>query len=283
MAITGRHITTIAKVIAPWLLRPLPLEQFRDRGGPARHDAVVPGSHAVAARIGSHTPRGGAAVVVPIDGRHVPRALAATTQAEVAASLVGAAALHVGWAKRVDAVRQTVSDYALDEDANKVFTATVACLSVASMSLLASVVRSRFPVGIAPTALLGTWCAGLALCAAFRTDPIDSPPTVDGVVHRCACAVAVAALPSAGLLVARRTGRLPALKSTARALRVMSWASTAAGAVFLGTHVCAQAPAIPAARSIGNRHGLAERVPLALELGVLCTLAGTVRVGQART
>jgi hypothetical protein len=266
MAITGRHITTIAKVIAPRLLRPLPLEQFRDRGGPARHDAVVPGLHAVAARIGSHTPRGGAAVVLPIDGRHVPRALAATTQAGVAASLVGATTLHVGWAKRVDAVRQTVSDYALDEDANKVFAATVACLSVASTSLLASVVRSRFPVGIAPTALLGTWCAGLALCAAFRTDPIDSPPTVDGVVHRCACAcacacaVAVAALPAAGLLVARRIGRLPALKATARSLRLMSWASTAPGAVFLGTHLCAQAPAAPAARWIGGRHGLAERV-----------------------
>ncbi|MFE7977787.1 DUF998 domain-containing protein [Streptomyces shenzhenensis] len=218
-----------------------------------------------------------------MNGTHVTRALATASQAGTAASVVGATVLHVGWAQKFDAVRQTVSDYALDEDADRVFTATVACLSAGSTALLASVVRSRLPVGPTATALLGTWCAGLALCAAFRTDPSDSPPTREGLVHRYACAGAVAALPAAGLLAARRLGRLPALRNVARSLRLTSWASTAAGAAFLVTHLCAQAPSTPAARWIGSRHGLAERVTLALELGVLGTLAGAVRDGRAHT
>ncbi|WP_328500739.1 DUF998 domain-containing protein [Streptomyces sp. NBC_00457] len=276
MAITSRHITAVANFFDARLLR--------DSGGHARHDAAAPGaSFMQVASTGSPTPHRGTGVVRPMNARHVSRALAATSQAGVAACLVGATALHVGWAHKFDAVRQTVSDYALDDDANQVFTATAACLSVGSMSLLASAVHSRFPVGGAPTVLLGTWCAGLALCAAFRTDPVDSPTTVGGLVHNWACAAAVTALPAGGLLIARRIGRLPALKARARSLRLMSWASTAAGASFLATYLCARAPANPAARWMAGRQGLAERVTLALELGVLCTLADAVRAGQART
>ncbi|WP_328767214.1 DUF998 domain-containing protein [Streptomyces sp. NBC_00286] len=168
MAITSRHITAVANFFDARL--------FRDSGGHARHDAAAPGASFIqAAPTGSPTPHRGAGVVRPMKPRHVSRALAAATQAGVAVSLVGATALHVGWAHKFDAVRQTVSDYALDDDAHQVFAATVACLSVGSMSLLASAVRSRFPVGGAPTVLLGTWCAGLALCAAFRTDPGRQP------------------------------------------------------------------------------------------------------------
>ncbi|MEV7085644.1 DUF998 domain-containing protein [Streptomyces sp. NPDC093085] len=218
-----------------------------------------------------------------MDGSHLTRTLALATHAGLAASVVGATALHVGWSTQVDAIRQTVSDYALSEGADAVFTGTVASLSAGSTALLASLVHSRLPVGRTATVLLGAWCGGLVLTASFRTDPIDSAPTAHGLIHRYATGVAVAALPAAGLLISRRLGHLPHCRSSVRSLRRVSWAGAAAGAGFLATHLCARRPTTAAARWVGDRHGLAERVTLALELGVLGALAAAMCSGRSRT
>ncbi|MGW3624620.1 DUF998 domain-containing protein [Streptomyces sp. NPDC000880] len=214
-----------------------------------------------------------------MDGSHLTHKLVTAAQAGLAASLVGAAVLHVGWAEHADAIGQTLSDYALVEGGGRIFTGTVVCLAAGSAALLAGLRRSGLPVGGPATALLGTWCGGLLLSAVFPTDPAGSTPSVAGLVHRYMAGGAVAALPAAGLLIARRLGAVPGRHGTARLLRRASWASAAGGLAFLGTHLCAVSPVTPIAQSIAGVLGLAERVTLVLETGVLLVLAGAVRAG----
>ena len=152
------------------------------------------------------------------------RRLVVVAHAGLAGSLAGTAALHVGWAEQVDAVRNVFSDYALSDGAYGIFAGTVACLSVGSTALVAGLVRSGLPVGAPVIALLGAWCGGLALAVVFRTDP-PGDPSLGGLVHRYAAGGAVAALPAAVLLMARRLGRRPGWETTARSLRRISWAS----------------------------------------------------------
>ncbi|KAF4405391.1 MULTISPECIES: DUF998 domain-containing protein [Streptomyces] len=215
-----------------------------------------------------------------MEGLRITRNLAV---AGFAGSLAGAAALHIGWAHRVDTVRHTFSDYALSDGAGPVFTGTVACLTAGSTVLLAGIVRSGLPVGAPARALLGAWCGGLALTAVCRTDPPDGAPTVRGLVHRYAAGAALAALPAAGLLIAGRLDGLPGRRATARSLRRTSWAGTAAGLGFLCAHLCTTAPDTPARRSVSRCLGLAERVTLGLETGLLFLLAGVLRTDGTGT
>ncbi|MEU6408341.1 DUF998 domain-containing protein [Microbispora sp. NPDC046933] len=215
-----------------------------------------------------------------MDSFSLTRKLVVAAHAGLAGALAGAIVLHVGWAKRVNTAGHAFSDYALSEDADWIFTGTVVCLSAGSAALMAGLVRSTLPVGGSAKALLGVWCGGLALTALFRTDPVGGVPSVGGLVHRYAAGGAIAALPVAGLLIARRLARLPGSEATARALRRISWASAAGGLAFLYAHLCAAIlDPTPAVRSIGGWMGLAERVALALELGLLLSLAGVVRAG----
>jgi hypothetical protein len=216
-----------------------------------------------------------------MDGSQFTRKLVATAHVGLAGSLIGAAVLHVRWAEHADAIGQTLSDYALVEGGGRVFTGTVVCLAAGSTALLAGLVRSGLPVGGPATALLGTWCGGLLLTAVFPTDPVGSTPSVRGLVHRYTAGGAVAALPAAGLLIARRLGALPGWHGRARLLRRTSWASAVGGLAFLGTHLCAVSPVTPRARDIAGILGLAERVTLGLETGLLVVLAGAVRADRA--
>ncbi|HLU73106.1 MAG TPA: DUF998 domain-containing protein [Nonomuraea sp.] len=214
-----------------------------------------------------------------MDSSH--RKLAVAAHAGLAGSLVGATALHIGWAKQVDTVRHTVSDYALSKGAAAVFAGTVASLSAGSAALLAGLVRSRLPVGTPATALLGVWCGGMALTGIFRTDPLDGAPTASGLAHRYAAGGAIATLPAVGLLIARRLRGVPGWEKKVRALRRTSWASAAGGVAFLGAHLCATAPRPNrAARAIGSLLGLTERVTLALELSLLFMLAEAVQASR---
>ncbi|MFI7446551.1 DUF998 domain-containing protein [Nonomuraea sp. NPDC049714] len=211
-----------------------------------------------------------------MDGIPHTRKLVVAAHAGLAGALVGTAALHLGWARQVDTVRQVLSDFALSDGAYGIFAGTVACLSVGSMALVAGLVRSRLPIGAPAIVLLSVWCGGLALAAIFQTDA-PGALSVSGLVHRYAAGGAVAALPAAGLLIARRLGRRPGWETTARSLRRTSWASVAGCLAFMCAHVCATAAAPTAlAQEIGGWLGLAERVTLALEMGLLYILAGLV-------
>jgi len=137
------------------------------------------------------------------------RSLTAAAPAGLAATVLGAAVRHVGWARQVDTVRHAVSDYAPANGAGRVFAGTVASLTAGSAALLAGLVRSRLPIGAPATALLGTWCGGLALAGICPPDPLGAAPTPSGRAHRYAAGAAMAALPAVGLLAARRLQRLP--------------------------------------------------------------------------
>lgn len=211
------------------------------------------------------------------------RSLAVAAQAGLAATVVGATALHLGWARQVDTVRHAVSDYALAKGANRVFAGTVASLTAGSAALLAGLVRSRLPIGASATALLGTWCGGLALAGIFPPDPLGATRTPSGRTHRYAAGAAMAALPAVGLLAARRLRRLPGWAARARRLSRTSWASAAACLGFLVADQCAaRRDAGPVARTVGGWLGLTERVALGLELGLLHQLATAVRAGRGK-
>lgn len=212
-----------------------------------------------------------------MEGSHLTKKLALAARAGLAGSLIGATALHIGWAKHVDTVRHTVSDYALRKGADRVFAGTVASLSAGSAALLAGLVRAKMPVGATATALLGAWCGGMVLTGVFRTDPLGGAPTPAGLTHRYAAGGAIATLPAVGLLAARRLRRLPGWERKARTLGQVSWASAAGCLGFMAAHLCATAAhPNPATQAMGRLLGITERVTLGLELALLFLLAEAV-------
>ncbi|MFE2431769.1 DUF998 domain-containing protein [Streptomyces sp. NPDC059373] len=215
-------------------------------------------------------------------GHRDTKQLTSAARTALAGSVALAAMLHLGWAEQVDPVAQTLSDYALHDGAAVLFTACVGSAAAGSAGVLAGLLRSRLPVGaIAPTAL-GVGCAGLSLCALFPTDPAGGVPSVSGLVHRHAAGASVAALPAAGLLLAGRLrGHLP-VSARARRIRRLSWASSAAALLFLGTHVSVTRPVSPAAVRAAGLLGLAERMTLGLEVALLFAMADALRGGRSR-
>jgi hypothetical protein len=204
----------------------------------------------------------------------LPR-LTATAHTALTGSVALAVLLHLGWAEQVDPVGQTLSDYALHEGAEWLFTACVGAAAAGSATVLTGLLRSRTPVGAVAPAALGVACAGLVLSAVFRTDPAGAAASLSGLVHRHAAGAALAALPAAGLLLSRT---LPG----ARRIRRLSRASSVAGLVFLGTHLCASRPLTPAAAKVAGLLGLAERATLGLEIALLSAMADALHGGRVR-
>ncbi|WP_405933327.1 hypothetical protein [Streptomyces sp. NBC_00827] len=60
--------------------------------------------------------------------------------------------------------------------------ASAAHSALTGTALLAALLRSRLPVGAVAPAALGVGCAGLSLCAVFRTDEAGSVQSVSGRV-----------------------------------------------------------------------------------------------------
>ncbi|MEV6057609.1 DUF998 domain-containing protein [Streptomyces sp. NPDC052107] len=208
-------------------------------------------------------------------GHLVSQRLATAAQTALACSVALGAVLHVGWSEQVDPVGQTLSDYALHEGAERLFAACVGAAATGSVALLGGLLRSRLPVGRVAPAALGVGGVGLVLSAVFRTDPAGSSPSVSGLVHRHAAGAALAALPTAGLLLSRRLPRT-------RRILLLSRASSAAALLFLGTHLCASRPDTPTAAKVAGLLGLAERVTLGLEVALLFAMADALPGGQHR-
>ncbi|WP_326725312.1 DUF998 domain-containing protein [Streptomyces sp. NBC_00243] len=205
--------------------------------------------------------------------------LASAAHSALTGSVALATMLHLGWSEQVDPVGQTLSDYALHEGAATLFIACVGCAAAGSAALLAALLRSRLPVGAVAPAVLGVGCAGLSLCAVFRTDEAGSAQSLSGLVHRHAAGASLAALPAAGLLLARRLRGHRPTSARAPRIRQLSWASSGAALLFLGTHVSAsRSPSNGAARVLG----LAERVTLGLEIALLFAMADALRTGRNR-
>jgi hypothetical protein len=209
--------------------------------------------------------------------------LTAAAHTALTGSVVLAGLLHLGWAEQVDPVAQTLSYYALHEGATRLFTACVGSAAAGSAALLAGLVRSRLPIGAAAPAVLGIGCAGLVVSAAFPTDPAGAVPSLSGLVHRHAAGAAVGALPAAGLLLAHRLHRHAPTRERGRRISRLSWASSAAALVFLGTHLSALRPVTPTTVRAARLLGLAERATLGLEVALLFAMADAMPAGRGAT
>lgn len=169
-------------------------------------------------------------------------------------SLVPVLYLHVVSAEQHNPITDVISDYVFVRNGGGWLALT--CLSLAAVSALLAW-RLRH-VARPARWLIGVWSVGLALVAAFPTDPTGGPVTFSGQVHRYACGLMVVSLPAAGLLIARQ---FPALR------RIAVTAGVSSG-VFLLSHV-----------SFGGvtARGLAERLLFATLYVLLFAIANLNR------
>ncbi|MFC9502834.1 DUF998 domain-containing protein [Streptomyces sp. NPDC057002] len=206
------------------------------------------------------------------------RQLTTAAQTTLSGAVALGALLHLGWAEQVDPVRQTLSDYALDETTARLFSACVGAAAAGSAALLAGLLHSRPPLGTAAPTALGVGCAGLLISAVFSTDPRDGASSPAGLVHRYAAGSSLVAIPAAGWLVARHLCRHPQLRERAQRIRRLSCASSVAVLLFFGTHVSATRPVTPARARAAGLLGLTERAALGLDMALLLAVANALRV-----
>ncbi|MFD3698868.1 DUF998 domain-containing protein [Streptomyces sp. NPDC058646] len=160
----------------------------------------------------------------------------------------------------------TVSDFAALDRGGPIET-TMFLLGAVSFVLL-WVARRRLPsVRGLPSVLLAFWALGLAVAAVVPTDPLTTDLSTPAYVHRYASVLAFAALPAAGLLLARRLSADPRAARTALGLRLLSWAALS-GAV-----------AMAYVAGPGGREfiGFAERLLLGCEVVLLGVLGRYVQ------
>ncbi|MEU8776873.1 DUF998 domain-containing protein [Streptomyces sp. NPDC048606] len=201
--------------------------------------------------------------------RHLPEAAVWT-----AVALAAGAAL---WAPSdtdpdLSPLSLTISDFAALDRGGPI-DASMALLGVVSLVLLGAARRRLDAVRGLPSVLLALWGLGLLVAAAVPTDPLVTDLGGPAYVHRYASVLAFLALPTAGLLLARRLGVDPGAVRTARLLRGLSWAALIGAAVM--------------AYLAGPGHreliGLVERLLLGCEVVLLGVLARpVVRAGAGR-
>lgn len=150
----------------------------------------------------------------------------------------------------------TVSDYAV-ADRGGVTDWAMVTFGASALALLLALDRPRRLL----TAILGLFATAMIVAALAPTDP-GTDLTLTGTIHRYASIAAFAALPTAGLLLADRFGRLAAL------IRGLVAASSVFMLAMLGSAVLADRVWI----------GLAER----LLLGAGVILLGVLAAGALR-
>ncbi|MFC5063528.1 DUF998 domain-containing protein [Actinomycetospora atypica] len=143
--------------------------------------------------------------IAPSRSRVRPAALA--TAGSVVAlgvvAVVGAMHLVAPWSRH-DPVRRTISEYAVGPG-GWLFDVAVLGLVAATVAVTAALVlRGVLPLRSAAVVLLGVWCVGLVLVVVFEKTNWSVGPSLSGSIHRYASLAAFLALPTAGLLVARR-------------------------------------------------------------------------------
>ncbi|HEX4701623.1 MAG TPA: DUF998 domain-containing protein [Pseudonocardiaceae bacterium] len=172
------------------------------------------------------------------------------------------AVLHLTTAGRLDPLTTTVSDYVSVPGGRVLLSLSVLAIAVATAAV---------PIGLRPPAWLwvpfGLGCVGLLASIAFPTNALGAAVSVDTVLHRYAAGLFFVSLPVAAWLT-----RLPAVR------RATAW-SVGAGIAFLVSHVPLVLPGWPGAHLIATvlPRGLAERVLLVVDLGLLSALGRAVR------
>jgi len=176
----------------------------------------------------------------------------------VAVSLAAGIGLHaIG---SVDPVHQMLSDTVSSATGALLLGVACAALVVAAGCLAAAARHGARTLLLRLLLLL--WAAGLVALAVFPTNLPGTEATTGAVVHRYGAALAVAVPPIIGLVVAG-----------GRRLRTASLVAGAAAVLYGAAH----APAMLTGAEVMPYAGLAERVLLALVLGVVVLTSAELR------
>ncbi len=189
--------------------------------------------------------------------RSGPPVVALALGVSVAAMVV----LHLIGVGRLDPLTTTVSDYVSVPDGTALLAVAVLALAVAAAAV-AWRTRAHWSGPV-----LGVGCVGLLATAAFPTNALGTPETVDTVLHRYVAALFFVGLTIAAIALLRH--RPSAL------LRRWTVISVLAGIAFLVSHVPLLLPDLPGAPVIAELlpRGLVERGLLAVDMVLLARMA----------
>lgn len=210
----------------------------------------------------------------PAAAAHLPtaavRAAAARPAGAVLAALALAVAplagLHLAGAGVIDPVHDTISGFVEVPGGYGLLAAGLGGLAVAALPLAGAL--AALPGTRAVRALLVSWAGAVALAAVFPTNLPGTPVDTAALVHRYAGAWLFAALPVAGLLLARRcAGR------SARVLAAVALVAGAASAALILNYL----PLLAGAPEQALPPGALQRAAALLQIGVLAAAALAVR------
>ncbi len=205
------------------------------------------------------------AVVSPVHGR---LAIVGITMA-VTISIE----LHLRLAGQVSPVWQTLSEYVYGHfgrvSAAPLFSAMCLALSLGSLALLIGIAKAHREGSASVQALLGTWCAGLAVCALVPVDPEGQARSLTGQIHNVAALTAFVALPAAAWVLTRRgRARCPWEPRRTTIRRLAAASLTSVVLVLAGFFVTLIVG--PAQQDVTL--GLFERVLFTIDLALLLTM-----------
>jgi Protein of unknown function (DUF998) len=173
------------------------------------------------------------------------------------------------WGGRASPVTAMLSEYAYSPG-RWMWELALAATSAGSVAVGAALRRTGLLVGRGAAGWLAVWCVAILLVAVFRKDPQGGAVTVIGKLHLYATGIACAALPIAGLVLARRYRAHPRWRRVAAWARGLAVASIPFFLPFIvpfTVNVVLGAPRIPTPAT-----GLIERVMAGLELALLALL-----------
>lgn len=177
--------------------------------------------------------------------------------------------LHLRLSGQVSPIWQTLSEYVYGrfdatDSAAPLFNAMCLALALGSLALLAGIVKARRPRAV--PALLGLWCTGLAVCAAFPVDPHGQARSFSGQVHNYAALLAFLALPAAAWILTRRTNAECPWEPRRTTIRRLAVASALVVGVLLGSFL------FQLASGDELTMGLFERILFTIDLMLLLTM-----------
>jgi hypothetical protein len=187
--------------------------------------------------------------------------------------------LHLVAPASISPIRDTVSEYVYIPSAGVLFGVSAILTAFGSVGLMVGMRYSPLKPSRLTYALMGLWCAGLALLPTFPTDPTLADLTLTGTVHRYLSLVAFISLPLAGIGVAAAFAAHEHLRRTAQRLRIMCAAGSVSVVVLLLTHLPEIFPGKFGTLAVG---GLIERMLLVVDFGLLAVVAVGIMLAGRR-
>ncbi|WP_163512572.1 DUF998 domain-containing protein [Fodinicola acaciae] len=187
--------------------------------------------------------------------------------------------LHAVAPPSLNPIRDTVSDYVYVPGVGGLFGFAVVMTALGSAALLVGMRYSPLRAHRLSYALMGVWCAGLALLPTFPTDRIVlGQMSVVGNIHRYLAVIAFVALPMAGLGIATALCSHEPLRRLGNWIRWTCAAASFGVLVLVAIHL----PAIfPEKFGAVLLSGFVERIVLVVDFGLLAMIAaGIVIAGR---